>query len=49
MRNTKTIHLPDKLHQQIKVAAAKAHTPMEAYVTKILWTSLGSTISEVQR
>ncbi len=45
----KTVNLPDKLHQEVKVAAAKAGIPMEAYITKALWTSLGSTINEVQR
>lgn len=45
----KTINLPERLHQAVKIESAKQNLAMEAYIAKCLWTALGSTINEVKR
>jgi len=45
----KTINLPDKLHQAVKVQSAKVGMTMEAYIAKALWANLGTPIVPSQR
>ncbi len=49
MRNKKTVHLPDKLHQELKLASTKEGIALEAFVAKKLWGVVGVAIAEVKR
>ncbi len=37
----KTTNMGDKLHQAVKIAAAKNGETMEVYIAKCLWAKLG--------
>ena len=37
----KTINLPTKLHEQLKIQAAKEHCTIEALASRMLWEKLG--------
>ncbi len=40
----KNVKLGDKLHEQVKIAAAKERVTMEVYIAKCLWAKLGCKI-----
>ena len=42
----KTINLPAKLHQAVKIEAAKRGLSIEALIAKTMWKSLGGTYYE---
>ena len=41
MSMKKTVNLPSKLHQQLKIAAAKEGITIEALIAKTMWHSIG--------
>ena len=37
----KSIHLPETLHRELKIAATKEGENLNAYVAKLLWKAIG--------